>query len=86
MHFSYLHTFLARCGSLILRINTNDLTFLILGGKVRENGRYIEKVMEFLEWEKLGTLWLIILPEFEKHDMNLEFNLSLNGNVIHMCN
>ena len=63
--------------------------FLFLGGKVRENGRYIEKVMEFLEREKVGTLWLvilIILPEFEIDEMNQEFNLSLNGNVIHVCN
>ena len=44
--------------------------------------------MEFLEREEVGTLWLvilIILPEFEKDGMNLEFNLSFNGNVIHMC-
>ena len=47
----------------------------------------LKKSWNFLNGKKVGTLWfLIILPEFEKDDMNLEFNLSLNGNVIHMCN
>ena len=43
----------------------------------------LNKSWNFLNGKKLGTLWLvilIILPEFEKDDLNLEFNLSLNGN------
>ena len=59
------------------------------GEKSGKMADILKKSWNFLNGKKVGTLWLvilIILPEFEKDDMNLEFNLSLNGNVIHMCN